>query len=89
MQEAGVALARDGGLFVGVQPSALPPEERDVTVRVGQRDARRARLAELLERADRGELLARVHAELPLSEVADAHRAVAKGGVRGRYVLVP
>jgi hypothetical protein len=24
-----------------------------------------------------------------LHEVADAHRAVAKGGVRGRYVLAP
>jgi hypothetical protein len=31
----------------------------------------------------------RVHAELPLEDVADAHRAVAKGGARGRYVLRP
>jgi hypothetical protein len=30
-----------------------------------------------------------VHAELPLADVAEAHRAVAKGGVRGRFVLLP
>ena len=29
------------------------------------------------------------HAVVPMDEVADAHRAVAKGGVRGRYVLKP
>jgi NADPH:quinone reductase-like Zn-dependent oxidoreductase len=48
-----------------------------------------AALAVLLERSARGELPARVHAELPLSEAAEAHRALAKGGVRGRYVLRP
>jgi hypothetical protein len=26
---------------------------------------------------------------VPLDQVADAHRAVAKGGLRGRYVLIP
>ena len=36
-----------------------------------------------------GELPARVHTVVPLAQVADAHRAVAKGGVRGRYVLQP
>ena len=36
-----------------------------------------------------GELPARVHAVVPLDQVADAHRAVAKGGIRGRYVLTP
>jgi hypothetical protein len=30
-----------------------------------------------------------VHTVLPLDQVADAHRAVANGGVRGRYVLTP
>ena len=34
LQERGVALVRDGGLFVGVQPGAAPAEERGVTVRV-------------------------------------------------------
>ena len=48
-----------------------------------------ARLGDLLARTASGELPARVHAVVPLDEVADAHRAVAKGGVRGRYVLTP
>ena len=47
------------------------------------------RLADLLARTASGELPARVHAVLPLAQVADAHRAMAKGGVRGRYVLTP
>ncbi|MFE1029698.1 zinc-binding dehydrogenase [Streptomyces sp. NPDC058818] len=36
-----------------------------------------------------GRLTACVHAALPLAQAADAHRAVAKGRVRGRYVLTP
>jgi D-arabinose 1-dehydrogenase-like Zn-dependent alcohol dehydrogenase len=48
-----------------------------------------ARLADLLARNASGELPPRVHALVPLDRVADAHRAVAKGGVRGRYVLTP
>ena len=48
-----------------------------------------ARLAQLLDAAASGHLPARVHAVVPLDQVAVAHRAVAKGGVRGRYVLQP
>ncbi|WP_233507440.1 zinc-binding dehydrogenase [Spongiactinospora gelatinilytica] len=48
-----------------------------------------ARLAGLLAAAAEGRLPARVHAVVPLGEVASAHRAVAKGGVRGKYVLQP
>ena len=48
-----------------------------------------ARLAQLLDAAASGHLPARVHAVVPLDQVATAHRAVAKGGVRGRYVLQP
>jgi hypothetical protein len=47
------------------------------------------RLGDLLTRTASGELPARVHAVVPLGRVADAHRAAAKGGVRGRYVLKP
>ena len=46
-------------------------------------------LSELLARTASGALPARVHSVMPLDEVADAHRAMAKGGVRGRYVLTP
>lgn len=89
LQERGVALVRDGGSFVGVQPGNEPPEERGVTVRAVVAAPDGARLAGLLEATATGRLPARVHAVVPLDDVADAHRAVAKGGVRGRYVLQP
>ena len=89
LQEAGVALVRDGGLFVGVQPSAHPDAERGVTVTAVAVEPDADRLADLLARAARGQLAVRVHDELPLAAAAEAHRAVAKGGVRGRYVLRP
>ena len=89
LQEKGLALVRDGGIFIGMQPGAAPPEERGVTVRevVARPDG--ARLAQLLDATASGRLPARVHAVVPLDQVAEAHRAVAKGGVRGRYVLQP
>jgi hypothetical protein len=84
-----LALVRDGGLFVGVQPSAPPAEERGITVRAVSVTPDAARLA-VLPRARRPRRpRRRVHAELPLADVAEAHRAVAKGGVRGRFVLLP
>ncbi|MGH3325406.1 MAG: zinc-binding dehydrogenase, partial [Streptomyces sp.] len=46
-------------------------------------------LAQLLDATASGRLPARVHAVVPLDEVAATHRAVAKGGVRGKYVLQP
>ena len=85
----GLALVRDGGMFVGVQPSAEPATERGITVTAVVAHPDGARLADLLARTASGELPARVHAVVPLDQVADAHRAVAKGGVRGRYVLTP
>jgi NADPH:quinone reductase-like Zn-dependent oxidoreductase len=89
LQEEGLALVRDGGAFVGVSPSAVPATERGITVVVVVAHADGPRLADLLARAASGELPARAHAVVPMDEVADAHRAVAKGGVRGRYVLKP
>jgi NADPH:quinone reductase-like Zn-dependent oxidoreductase len=89
LQERGVALVRDGGAFVGVRPGAAPDAERGVAVAVVVTHPDGERLGDLLSRTASGELPARVHAVLPLDEVAVAHRAVAKGGVRGRYVLRP
>jgi NADPH:quinone reductase-like Zn-dependent oxidoreductase len=89
LQERGVALVRDGGLFIGVQPGAAPAEERGVTVRVVVSHPDGDRLAQLLDAAASGHLPARVHAVVPLDQVAAVHRAVAKGGVRGKYVLQP
>jgi NADPH:quinone reductase-like Zn-dependent oxidoreductase len=89
LQDHGVALVRDGGLFVGVQPSAVPAAKRGVTVLVVAIQSDGARLAQLLDAVADGHLPARVHAVLPLDQAAAAHHAVAKGGVRGKYVLQP
>ncbi len=89
LQEQGLALVRDGGVFVGVQPSAEPAAERGIIVTAVVAHPDGARLGGLLARTASGELPARVHAVVPLDQVADAHRAMAKGGVRGRYVLKP
>jgi NADPH:quinone reductase-like Zn-dependent oxidoreductase len=89
LQERGLALVRDGGTFVGVQPNAKPASERGITVEAIATHPDGPRLAGLLARAASGELPARVHAVVPLDQVAEAHRAVARGGVHGRYVLQP
>jgi NADPH:quinone reductase-like Zn-dependent oxidoreductase len=89
LQEQAVALVRDGGQFVGVQSGAVPASERGVDVRAVAVQPDGARTVGLLERTASGELPARVAAILPLDHAAEAHRAVAKGGVRGRYVLTP
>lgn len=88
-QERGLALVRDGGRFVGVRPGAEPASARGITVAAVETQPDAGRLDDLLARTRAGELPARVHTVVPLAEVADAHRAVAKGGVRGRYVLAP
>jgi NADPH:quinone reductase-like Zn-dependent oxidoreductase len=89
LQERGLALVRDGGAFVGVQPGAEPATERGITVDAVVVHPDGPRLGDLLARTASGELAARVHAVVSLDKVTDAHRAVAKGGVRGRYVLKP
>ncbi len=89
LQERGLALVRDGGTLVGVRPNAEPVAERGITVAVVVTHPDGPRLSDLLARTASGRLPARVHAVVPLDQAADAHRAVAKGGVRGRYVLEP
>jgi len=89
LQQQGLALVRDGGVFVGMQPGREPAEERGITVRVVVARPDGARLAHLLDLSASGQLPARVHAVVPLDQVAAVHRAVAQGGVRGRYVLQP
>lgn len=66
----------------------VDPDDRDGAVAVVTHPDG-PRLGDLLTRTASGELPARVHAVVPLGRVADAHRAAAKGGVRGRYVLKP
>jgi NADPH:quinone reductase-like Zn-dependent oxidoreductase len=46
-------------------------------------------LRELATLVDQGRLTLRVADTLPFAEVAEAHRRLEKGGLRGRLVLVP
>ncbi|WP_241387570.1 NADP-dependent oxidoreductase [Rhodococcus sp. CH91] len=89
LQERSLALVRDDGMFVGVRPNAGPPAERGITVAAVEvrPDGRRTR--DLLLRAASGGLPIRVHEIVPLEKVAEAHRSMARGGVRGRLVLIP
>lgn len=90
MQERALSAVRDGGRFVGVQPAARLAEERGITVEVVFARPDGPLLATLLARVADGALpAARVHAVFPLDEAAAAYQAMAKGGVRGRIVLVP
>ncbi|WP_328899343.1 zinc-binding dehydrogenase [Streptomyces sp. NBC_00441] len=89
LQETALRAVRDGGRFVGVQPAARLPEERGITGEVVFARPDGQLLAGLLARVAAGELPARVHAVVPLDQAADAYRAMAEGGIRGRIVLVP
>jgi NADPH:quinone reductase-like Zn-dependent oxidoreductase len=89
MQEAGLALVRDGGRFVGVRPQAVPSSVRGVKTSGVSVEPDAERLAMLLESVGRGELPVRIAGVYPLLEVTEGLRLVAKGGLRGRPVLRP
>lgn len=89
LQEGGLALVGDRGTLVGMRPGMAPPAERGVRVETVSVDHDTQRLRALLLRAAAGELPVRVQGTLPLDRAAEVHRIVAKGGVRGRYVLRP
>ncbi|MQY06952.1 NADP-dependent oxidoreductase [Actinomadura macrotermitis] len=89
-----LALLRPGGLLVttvGHNPGLTADEAerhgvRFATVFVKPSGAALAGLAEL---AEAGGLRVHVERELPLADAAEAHRLAAKGGARGKTVLVP
>lgn len=89
LQEEAAALVRDGGVFVGVRPAALPETGRGVTVKAVSVEPDAGRLDVLLRAAARGDLPTPVAGELPLADLVEALQLVAKGGYRGRYVLRP
>ncbi|MYR05285.1 zinc-binding dehydrogenase [Gordonia sp. SID5947] len=88
-QAWGLTLVRDSGTFVGVRPNIVPAAERGITVHTLMARSDASRLEQLLAYAASGRLPTRVHAVMPLDRAADAHRAMAEGGTRGRYVLKP
>jgi NADPH2:quinone reductase len=80
---------RDGGKFVAALQYRAPAAERGIQVSPIQIHSDPGPLAELLALTERGVLTPRVAQTLPLESAAHAHTVFAKGGVRGRLVLVP
>lgn len=80
---------RDRGAYVAVNDPAEPAPERDIAVQTVHVHHDGARLDELARAVDAGRLDVRVATTLDLEQAADAHRLLAKGGVRGRIVLIP
>lgn len=79
---------RGGGAFVSVISGAMPLPLRGIRVANVFVRADGAALRELSALAARGALTLRVADTLPLADVAEAHRRLEKGGLRGRLVLV-
>jgi len=84
-----VAAIRDGGGLAVVR-GWDGPVDRDIRLHkvfVTNAATDHARLLRLRNQASAGELTLRVADVLPANQAADAHRRLAKGGVRGRLVL--
>ncbi|WP_159062529.1 zinc-binding dehydrogenase, partial [Streptomyces caniscabiei] len=79
---------RHGGAFVSLLNSA-PQSRREVRTPDLAWHTDAGRLAKLAAYAGAGLISLRVAKTYPLEQVADAHRALAEGGLRGRIVLVP
>lgn len=84
-----LAAVRDGGTFVSVRVDVLPTPERGVTVHNTMAGPEPTRLAHLSALAEVGVLTPRVARTYPLSQAPEAHAQLARGGRRGRIVLVP
>ena len=89
LNEVALAAVRDGGTYVSLTPAAAPETDRSVTIDAVRVMADRADLAEVLRLAANGTLSVRIAGTLPLAGAGTAHRWLAKGGVRGRWILLP
>jgi NADPH:quinone reductase-like Zn-dependent oxidoreductase len=89
LQSAALAAVRDGGAFVGVPSPAPPVAERGVRVDILSVRPDGGQIADLLALAATGVLEPRVAGTVPLARAGTAYAAVAAGGQRGRWLLVP
>jgi len=87
--DSALAAVREGGIFVSLRADVLPEPRRGVAVRHTSAGPEAARLSYLSALAEVGVLTPRVARTYPLSQAAEAHAQLAKGGLRGRIVLVP
>lgn len=86
---AALDAVRTGGAFAALVAGGAPPGLRNINVFHQWIHADGARLADLVALAEAGVLTPRVAETPPLDRVAAAHRRLAKGGLRGRIVLIP
>lgn len=86
---AALDAVRSGGAFAALVSGGEPPPLRGTRVRNQWVRADAKALAQLVGLVEAGALDLRVAAAMPLDRVAEAHRRLAEGGVRGRLVLVP
>jgi Zinc-binding dehydrogenase len=75
-----LAAVRDGGIFVSVRSDVLPAPERGVVVRHISAGPEATRLSYLSALAEVGMLTPRVAQIYPLSQAAEAHALLARGG---------
>jgi NADPH:quinone reductase-like Zn-dependent oxidoreductase len=80
---------RSDGQYIGVTPADVPESVRGIRTGAVRIVHDGSRLAQLLQLAADGTLAVRIAGTLPLAEAGEAHRLLAKGGTRGRYLLVP
>ncbi|MEH3089032.1 MAG: NADP-dependent oxidoreductase [Microbacterium arborescens] len=86
-----MGLVRDGGVVVSTTPMVPTPSDeardvRGVTIYV---EPDRARLVELVDLVDRGELRVDIAEYVALSELAELHGRADAGRVHGKVVVVP
>jgi len=82
---------RDGGVYLPVRGWDKTPSERGIVIKpvfVSAAVERTEWLELLRELAEQGRFQLRVAGEYPPEKVADAQRALAAGGLRGRAVIV-
>ena len=84
-----LATVRDGGIFVSVRGDVVPAPKRGVVVRLTAAGPEPTRLSYLSALAEVGVLTPRVAQIYHLSQAAEAYAQFARGGRRGRIVLVP
>ncbi len=88
VNEGAFAAVRDGGRAV-VTLLPAPEPGRGIATEVVFVEPHAQRLAELVRLVESGQLTLRVSRTYPLHQAAQAHRELARGGLRGRLVLLP
>jgi NADPH:quinone reductase-like Zn-dependent oxidoreductase len=85
---AALAVVRDGGAFVTTQPTGVPPAQRGISAQAIQVQPDAAALGLLAEQAAAGDLTVRVATTVPLAEFRRGYDLLARGGVRGKVVVL-